>query len=75
MGNLEAILRSCTKMTNLKYQIKHGMKYSNYLMDPTVSDICNYFEYIIKKSETLTGRPPIKIYVNKIENRITFKIT
>ena len=24
--------------------------------------------------ETLTDNPPIKIYVNKIENRITFRI-
>ena len=30
--------------------------------------------HIIKKHETLTDNPPIIIYVNKIENRITFKI-
>ena len=33
----------------------------------------DYFQYI-KKHETLTGNPPIRIYVNKVENRITFKI-
>ena len=40
----------------------------------SVSDIQNYFEYIIKKHETVTDNPSIMIYVNKIENRITFKI-
>ena len=39
-----------------------------------VQDIQEYFEYIIKKHKTLTGNPPIGIYVNKIENRITFRI-
>ena len=38
-----------------------------------VSDIQDYFEYIIKKHETVTDNPPIRIYVNKIENRITFR--
>ena len=40
----------------------------------SVSDIQDYFEYIIKKHETVTDNPSIKIYINKIENRITFKI-
>ena len=39
-----------------------------------VSDIQDYFGYIIKKHETVTGNPSRMIYVNKIENRITFKI-
>ena len=34
-----------------------------------ISDIQDYFKYIIQKHD-----PPIRIYVNKIENRITFKI-
>ena len=38
-----------------------------------VSVIQDYFQYI-KKHETLTCNPPIRIYVNKVENRITFKI-
>ena len=38
------------------------------------SDIQDYFEYIIKKHETVTDNPPIRIYVKKIENRIIFKI-
>ena len=40
----------------------------------SVSDIKDYFEYIIKKHETIAGNPPAEIYVNKIENRIVFKI-
>ena len=39
-----------------------------------VSDIQDYFEYIIKKHEIVTDDPSIRIYVNKIENRMTFKI-
>ena len=40
----------------------------------SVSDIQDYFEYIIKKHETIADNPPVQIYVNKIENRIAFKI-
>ena len=32
------------------------------------------FEYIIIKHETFTDHPSVMIYVNKIENRIMFKI-
>ena len=39
-----------------------------------VSDIPDYFEYIIKKHETVTDNPPTTICVNKIKNTITFKI-
>ena len=40
----------------------------------SVSDIQDYFEYILKKHGKNTDKPSIQIYVNKIENRITFKI-
>ena len=36
--------------------------------------IQNYFEYIIKKNETITDVSPVLIYVNEINNRIVFKI-
>ena len=39
-----------------------------------ISDIQDYFKYILKKHGENTGKPSIQIYVNKIENRITFKI-
>ena len=40
----------------------------------SVSNIQDYFEYILKKHGENIDKPPIQIYVNKIENRITFKI-
>ena len=40
----------------------------------SVSDIQDYFEHIIKKHETVADNPPVQIYVNKIKNRIVFKI-
>ena len=40
----------------------------------SVSDIQDYFKYMLKKHETVTDNPSIMIYVNKIENRIMFKI-
>ena len=40
----------------------------------SISDIQDYFEFIIKKHGTLTENPPIQIYPNKIKNRIVFKI-
>ena len=40
----------------------------------SVSDIQDYFEYILRKYNENIDYPSIKIYVNKIENRITFKI-
>ena len=39
-----------------------------------ISDVQNYFQYILKKHRENTDKPSIQIYVNKIENRITFKI-
>ena len=33
----------------------------------SASSIQDYFEYIIKKHETVTDYPPIRIYVNNIE--------
>ena len=33
----------------------------------SVSDIQDYFEYIIKKHETIADNPPVQIYANKIE--------
>ena len=40
----------------------------------SISDIQDYFKYILKKHGENTDKPSIQIYVNKIENRITFKI-
>ena len=40
----------------------------------SISDIQDYFHYIFKKHSENVDNPSIRIYVNKIENRITFKI-
>ena len=40
----------------------------------SVSDIQDYFEYILKKHNKKIDNPSIRIYGDKIENRITFKI-
>ena len=40
----------------------------------SIADIQDYFEFIIKKHETLTENPSVQIYPNKIKNRIVFKI-
>ena len=40
----------------------------------SISDIQDYFEYVLKKHGEKTVKSSIRIYINKIENRVTFKI-
>ena len=40
----------------------------------SISDNQDYFEFIIKKYETLAENPAVQIYPNKIKNRIIFKV-
>ena len=40
----------------------------------SVSDIQDYIEYIVKKHETLTTIPHLHVYINRINNRLVFKI-
>ena len=40
----------------------------------STSDIQDYFEYVLKKHEEKIVNPSIRISINKIENRVTFKI-
>ena len=40
----------------------------------SIADIQDYFEFIIKKHETLTENLLVQIYVNKVKNRFVFKI-
>ena len=40
----------------------------------SISDIQDYFEYILKEHSESVDNSSIKIYVNKIKNRLTFKI-
>ena len=39
----------------------------------SISDIQDYFKYILKKHSESVDNPSIRTYVNRIENRITFK--
>ena len=41
----------------------------------SISDIQDYFEFVIKKHEALTENPPIQIYPSKIKIKIIFKGT
>ena len=49
---------------NLKFQLQKFQ----------FNEIQGYFEYIIKKHETIADNPSVEIYVNKIKNRIFLKI-
>ena len=40
----------------------------------SVSDIQDYFEYILKKHSESVDNTSIRTYINRTENRITFKI-
>ena len=44
----------------------------NYLMDHIL--IIELMSSLSSKNKTLTNNPPIRIYINKVENIITFKI-
>ena len=46
------------------------------LLDRSYSEsyIQDYFEYILKQHGENTDKPSVQIHVNKIENRVTFKI-
>ena len=48
------------------------MKSLNYLVDHILYQ--GYFDYIIKKHETFTDNLSIRIHINKMENRMAFKI-
>ena len=54
--------------TNLKFLLQ--LPDESYF----VLDIQDCFEYIIKKHETIADSFPVQIYINKIKNRIVFKI-
>ena len=48
---------------NVKFELPDGSYFVSYIQD--------YFEYILKKHGENIDNPSVKIYVNKIENRIT----
>ena len=58
----------------MRYQLRHGLECLNYLMDITLYKIFKIILNILKKHGEKIDNPSIRIYVNKIENRITFKL-
>ena len=65
-----------SKYNNNKFKISAqiGMMNLICLMDLIWFLIQDYFEYIIKKHETVADNLPVQNYVNKIKNRIVFKV-
>ena len=49
---------------------KFGLPDGSY----SIADIQDYLEFIIKKHETLAKNTPVQICLNKIKNRIVFKV-
>ena len=68
------IEESRTKTINLKYQDQKGMKNLSYHINQILYQIFLILRISSKKHQTMTDNCPIRIYVSKIENRITFKI-
>ena len=66
-----------SEYSNNKFKISASIWNEDFdLLDGSYSipDIQDYFEFIIKKHETLTESPPVQIYPNKTKSRIVFKI-
>ena len=59
-------LKISTPTWNNKFELPNG----SYC----VSNIQDYFVYNLKKHGENIDKPSVQIYVNKIENRVTFKI-
>ena len=51
---------------NDEFELPDGSYFVLYIQD--------YIEYIIKKQETLTAIPTIYVYINRIHNRLVFKV-
>ena len=55
------------KITALTWNEEYEIPDGSY----SISDIQDYFEYILKTYGKTTINPSIRIYINKIENKIT----
>ena len=71
----EKILKSYTKIINLKYQLLHGITSLNYLMGHILCQLYKITLNIsLKNHEEKTDNPSIKMFVIKMVNIIMFKI-
>ena len=72
------LLLNFSDKINLKrsdeYVALSNLSINKFKISTLTSDLQDYLSYIIKKDETVTDNPPIRIYLNEIENRITFRI-
>ena len=62
---------------NNKYKISAPTWNDEFDLPDRSHSVCDtqaYFEYTIKKQETVADDSPIQIYINKIKNRVVFKI-
>ena len=60
-----------------EFELPDGLPFLSYYyleLPYYVSDIQYYTEFIVKKHETLTTIPHIYVYINRINNRLVFKI-
>ena len=69
-NNIKSSYNNNFKISASTWNEEFTLRDGSYL----ISDIQDYFEYILKKHGKNTDKPSIQIYVNKIKNRITFKI-
>ena len=46
----------------------------DHIVYQLLSDVQEYFEYFIKNDKTPAAIPSTRLYINKTENKITFKI-
>ena len=69
--NIKSLCNNNTfKISSPKWNEEFKLPYGSY----SLPDIEDCFQYILKKHEENTDKPSVHIYVNKIENRVTFKI-
>ena len=66
MENCKNVIQQQSIILNISFNVKKKFDSSMDLI------LLDYFKYIIKKHETVTGNPSITIYVNQTENSITF---
>ena len=72
---MEKNKKSHTKTINLKCQLQHGMENLIYLKDRILAQIFKIILNVyIKKTVKKAAITSIRIYMNKIENRIEFEI-
>ena len=70
-------MEKCSDYNNNKFKVSAPTRNDTFDVPDgsySIAALQNYFEYIIKKHETINNVSPLLIYVNEIINRIVFKI-